>query len=119
MLAAITVPFPSVALREARMEPVFTSQLWLIWSLHTLKCNARGTWHCLYADILLGNMCRWAGGKKEKPVAVPIEPVTPRPARRTPAVVLTVPRPQHTGVGRGVGNGKVCAPLISGQLKVC
>ncbi|CAL8466156.1 g5692 [Coccomyxa elongata] len=49
---------------------------------------------------------RWAGGKKEKPVAVPIEPVTPRPARRTPAVVLTVPRPQHTGAGRGIGNGK-------------
>ncbi|BDA51027.1 hypothetical protein COCOBI_17-2470 [Coccomyxa sp. Obi] len=49
---------------------------------------------------------RWAGGKKEKPVAVPIEPVTPRPARRTPAVVLTVPRPQPSGIGRGAGNGK-------------
>ena len=52
--------------------------------------------------------CRWAGGKKEKPVAVPIEPVTPRPARRG-AVVLTVPRPQANGGNRAVTTAKVRA----------
>ena len=51
-------------------------------------------------------VCRWAGGKKEKPVAVPIEPVTPRPGRRG-AVVLTVPRPQANGGNRGATIVKV------------
>ncbi|KAK9902093.1 hypothetical protein WJX75_004122 [Coccomyxa subellipsoidea] len=49
---------------------------------------------------------RWAGAKKEKPVAVPIEPVTPRPARRGASVVLTVPRPQANGGNRAASNAK-------------
>jgi hypothetical protein len=44
-------------------------------------------------------------------VAVPIEPVTPRPARRGASVVLTVPRPQANGGNRAASNAKVRAHL--------